>query len=1639
MIRNYLKGSGSIRGGNPVCRTTMALVISLMLVHTAFAFDLEKAKKDYSGAHFAVASIKEVLYENAPAIAVSLTVPVDKERLEERQVTLEGGSSDHWVVSRDRTKVIFPFVTPETTYTVRVSNTVADINGQKLNFPDSKEITTQALTPAVNFTSSAHILSSSSPRHLPVTTLNVDEVTIDFFRIDTKHIPGMAGGLSENGTDGYYQMDRLKEIGKLVHTGRFQLNPRKNQRTEYNIDLTKIKALKAPGAYVAVMYQPGTYRYEYEHAFFMQTDIGLHVRRYEKTFDVYAQDIATGKPMEGVRVDVTDEKGKILDTGESDELGRISFRSKPAQHHLMATSGKQFSVLPLNRNALDLSGLKNAVSVHSPYQIYPWGPRKLYRPGEKIEVNMLVRDYDGKLPAGLPLSYTLYKPDGSRVTAGQLQPEETGFYRFDYQTSATSQTGAYTLTLTFAGTNTVRYQVKVEEFLPERLDLTLFDGQNETKRILAAPDRLLVPVTSHYLYGAPAAGNKVDGFVTASVDPHPFESLPTFFFGDKAEKMATRRRDFDELHLDQGGAGTLSVANAWGTVKSPVRLRVNASVYETGGRPVTRSARLTLLSGERFVGIEPQFNGKPDANATVDIKVGYADRQGNWQEAKDLQVTLIRQDRNWYWRHTNSRGWHWAWNESPVTVFSKSLATRAGETTTVSLPLSWGRYRVEVSDGTTQSAYDFETSWSWWGNAGTGSSQKPDQVSLGFGKGTYKPGETAKLRITPPQDGLALITVESSEKVLFTSYEAVKSEGTVVAVPTDASWNRHDLYASVMVIRPGDMKTTPVPTRAFGMVHLPVKREGTRLEVAIDAPDRTEPNKTVTANIHVTAPGGAPLAPNTRVVVALVDVGILNITRYATPDAESYFFGPRRYTVDLFDNYGEVIDNLGPKTARQRFGGGFAESDAELSRGGDKPKSDVRMVSFFSEPLAVDEHGHVSAAFDLPDFNGQLRWMVLAFADEQFGNVDADTKVADKIVTQVAMPRFLAMGDRSTLALDLRNMSGAPQELSLEMTLKGALAARSETRTLALADREKATLRFPMGAEKSSGQGVISLHLTGTGEKPGEAIEITRTWRLGVRSPYPSVTRKTVATLDAGTRWAPTLKTDDLVPESVRLQMNLSSRPPIDYAGHFEYLLHYPYGCLEQSISSGYPWLLATPAALSEMGLADRVEKQFERPYDEAFRRTQVEKAVNRVLDCQKSNGSFGLWSSDSPEDEWLTAYAAEFLHDARKMGMSVGANALEQADMRLRKYLKGSAGTGGRHWSDDADHYRFAYQSYAGYLLARNGSARLSDLRRLYKRYDGKTGDDGLSWMHMAAAFKMAGDARNMDRAFEKALAERKRPRHRYYGEYGSSVRDLCRMAELAMAHGFGGTGDLIEELTGAVKDRRWLSTQERISLFRTATLTLAKAGEPWDADLITQGGTQSLERSKDFSSLFDLSRYKGLRAIKAGRRTLYANISLTGDRRSAPAPVSHEMTVTRDFFDIDGNPKAPAAMKSGELAVVRLKVTTTRRTPDGLVVDLLPAGVEIENQNLGLASIRLDEIRVDGKPIGELRDQSAVKHEEFRDDRYVAAVSVDKGRPVTLFYLVRAVTPGIYRMPGSYVEDMYRPYRHAVGGSFETLTVTE
>jgi len=309
---------------------------------------------------------------------------------------------------------------------------------------------------------------------------------------------------------------------------------------------------------------------------------------------------------------------------------------------------------------------------------------------------------------------------------------------------------------------------------------------------------------------------------------------------------------------------------------------------------------------------------------------------------------------------------------------------------------------------------------------------------------------------------------------------------------------------------------------------------------------------------------------------------------------------------------------------------------------------------------------------------------------------------------------------------------------------------------------------------------------------------------------------------------------------------------------------------------------------------------------------------------------------------------------------------------------------------------------------------------------------------MYTAAALRLAGDEKNADLAFHRAMDQRFRDEKRYYGTFGSNLRDLAKIMELSLVHGFD-TQNLVPDLVDRVKQRRYLSTQERMALFKTALVLHGKRNEPWSATLVSERLNQKLRQAPVFTTVFDLEQYHGLEKIQAGQETVYADIRLTGQTREPPRETSRGITVHRKFYDTRGEPMALETMTSGKTVLVRLDITADRRTPDGLVVDLLPAGLEIENQNLSRAAMTLDGITIDGTPLDELKTETFLRYEAFRSDRYLAAVDIPEKGTVRLFYLVRAVTPGSYQIPPSYVEDMYRPFRFGVGKTPGRLRVVE
>ncbi len=1587
----------------------------------------------YEGQPMKITSVQEESWENGAALVVRVSVPVEDQANWRRYLKVEKGGerqpADHWVRSEDGMAVIYPFVEPATTYTLRIEPGLPAINGNAVIQPGIHSIDTRRTEPSASFAGDGHVLSSALRRALPVTTLNIDEVDIELFRIAVDKI-GDWSYYTDNQRRYYSQLNDFADKNPLVYSARFPIEHQRNQRTTTNLDLSDIEALNEPGAYLAVLSAPGHYEYNLETNFFTVSDIGVQVRLNDQQMRVNTHSIESGEVLSGVTLSLYNGS-ELIGRQKVNREGEAVFDAFYQNGQtLVAEKDNHLTVLRYDRSPLDLSAFDNAVTRHQPYQVFSWGPRDLYRPGETLDVYALLKDYDGKAVDSFPLHVALFDPTGSRISTRSLNRTDSGRYEFQYELSDNAKTGTWRLRFNIpAGGDEVlrEHEIQVEEFLPERLELTLFDGDPTQRRQVATRSEVTVPVQGDYLYGAPASGNKIDGFVIAEVDRHPFEAWTSYFFGLDGETIPYPRQPIPETKLDSSGAAGLKIpVKNWTEVQSPLALTASVSLYESGGRPVTRSTTVTNILTDELVGLEPQFQDRPTNRSRPGFKAILTNAEGELISGEGYNARLFREDRNYYWTYSESEGWRWHYDPLDYEVFSAKLEFDGQSATEFSVPVEWGNYRLEVrdSDNTLVNRYRFRTRWSGWGNT-SGDSLKPDQVLMTFEKDQYQPGEVVRVNLVPPVDGLASITVESNEGVLWRTRMDVSAEGTELTIMSDSDWDRHDLYVTATVLTPGDMKHSVAPKRAFGFAHLPIRRADAELDVSIAVAERVQPRRPVTAELQLN--GEVPKG-KVWVSVAAVDVGVLNITRFKTPDPVDYLFGARRYDYQFFDVYGRIIENAGYDYAAQRFGGGFMQSEAELTRGGDKPDNEVQIVSLQSQPVRFDDEGRAQVTLDVPDFNGRLRWMAVVWSDDSYGHADADTQVADPLVTQLSRPRFLALGDESRLALDVSNQSGAAQSLTVEFSVTGALTTQSWTESLTLEDSARETLMFPVKA-------------TGLGSAPIEArihtedgaIDLTRSWSLGTRSAYPSVTRKEQAVVNEGEVWEPGLEIDDLVASSVQARLVVSPRPPIDITSQFDALLRYPYGCTEQSTSSGYPWALVSPEAADRFGLRKLIEDRFEQPYTDRFRREQLEVAIERVLRRQNNSGGFGVWSSDETEMNWLTVYVADFLTAARDVGAEVPNDAMNLTLNRLDAYLRGRASIQSR-WSSDSRYYEFATQAYATYVLARSNRAQLAHLRRLYEQSEALDSRSGLPWAQLGYALDLAGDDALADQAYEKA--KNTDYTAGYYGYYGSELRDSALVFAVLSKAGKADQQQLLH-LFETVRERRWLSTQERNALFQAAVAGAADAELSTQALLTTDNFKQRIDQEEAFKTLIGAADLASLQSVQSLDGTLYTSLELVGEQISPPQPISNEVSIRRNYYDLDGKPLKLDRLKSGDLIIVRLIADAGRSIPDGLVVDLLPAGLELENQNLANASVDLSKLTLDGEAMMDWQQNSEILHVEYRDDRFVAAVELNSWGDTRLYYLARAVTPGEYLVPPPYVEDMYRPYYHAVGTTPERLII--
>ena len=1477
-------------------------------------------------------------------------------------------------------------------YEVTVRAGVPSTVDETLKAPAGYTVYVRDRKATARFTGTAYVLPRTGARGVPVVTVNSSGLILELLRVGDRSLArSVVDGSFRRQLQPYEVEQIADDSGAKVWSGAMPVERVLNQEVTTAFPVDEAVGQLDPGVYVLAARPEEEPEYTGSPRatqWFIVSDLGLASFAGTDGLHGFVRSLATAAPVEGAEVRLVARNDEVLGTATADDAGHVAFPAGLARGTggmtptLLVAETKEgdYAFLDLTTPGFDLTDRGvDGRPAPGPLDAFLYTERGVYRAGETVELTALLRDGKANAAPDVPLTLVVSRPDG--VQYAKASPPDGGLggrvLPVDLVPSAMSGTWRVEAFADPKAPPIGATTFLVEDFVPQRIELTLATEATS----IGATSPATIDIDAQYLYGAPAAALGVEGDIIVKPAEKGLASLPGYRFG-LADDAATpvRRPILDLVRTDTDGKASLAVALP--DLDPSTRLReaeIAIRVREPGGRAVEERLTLPVVTDGPRIGVKPLFADDQLAEgATAAFEVVAVDGAGARTALSGVEWELLKVERRFQW-YTRDGRWDFQVVEATSRVGSGTLDLAAGAPARIAQAVEWGTYRLEVTSAANSEASTSLDFAAGWVAVGAGA-ETPDLLEVSLDKAEYAPGDTATLRLTPQFAGTALVTVVGDGLVAMKTVD-VPAAGTTVSLPVTDDWSP-GAYVTATLYRPMDVDAGRMPARAIGLKWATVDRQQRTLAVAIEAPAEAAPRGPLTVHLKVT---GLAAGETAFVTLAAVDVGILNLTDYEAPDAAGYYLGQRRLSADIRDLYGALIDSLSATRGRLRSGGDVGAGLSEAS----PPTQEL--VAEFSGILAVGDDGTAEATFELPAFNGTVRLMAVAWSKQKVGNAEKDVVVRDPVVVMGAAPRFLAPGDESRLRLDLDNVSGPAGDYAIAVETEGALAVGAVPAKLTLAAGAKASIDVAL-ATNGIGAGALSVSLTA----PDGTVYDQR-FAIPIRPAAAPTTMRSLEALaarDGETSLGPD-RFAGLVPETASLTVTVSDLAGVDVPGLLAFLDRYPYGCAEQTTSRALPLLYANAVATS-VGLGSDGEI-----------RKRVEAAVERLLQYQSSSGAFGLWGPDGGGDLWLTAYVTDFLTRAKAAGYAVPDDVLSLALDRIQNDLG---------YASNFEKGGGTEVAYGLYVLARNGRASIADLRYFA---DDRIGDfgSGLAQAQIAAGLAFYGDKGRATATFATAAAsiETAVVDQSARTDFGTSARDaaatLALVAEadldraaipaLAQALETDGAG----ETTPSTQEAAWMVVAANALSGRSTGLTLEVDGLPHAGALFRRESAASLARGP-------------LAIVNRGPAATMATITVEGTPKAPLAAAQSGMTLEKAYYHLDGSDASADEVAQNERLVVVLTLQALEpRQSRLLLVDLLPAGFEIENPALMTSA--------DLAAFPWLSADDAPAHAEFRDDRFVAAFEpgTDATRGLTVAYMVRAVSPGSYVNPAASVEDMYRP----------------
>ena len=1460
---------------------------------------------------------------------------------------------------------------PETAYRFIVRKGVENSEGRKLEYDAEFQIRFSARPTELKALSSGLVFPlKRTNRILPLEICNLDEIQVRVLHLYENNLLRFS---MEPNWHGYI---KALDFGKVIAEKSIPVKIPRNKEVNYGLNLNRLLPMDKTGAYGLILTAVEKKRNQKTVQLVVTvTDLAPQCVIDEKGQRVFAavRRLSDGAACPGTQVTLVSKKFQVLGQGRTDASGLVSLDySKAAAandktdfpHALLVKAGAdlvfQQEIFFKGHSLAEFeSDGKNQNSTEPRALVYT--ERGVYRPGEKIYASIWVRNPELKEMSSVPCLVTVQDPSGNVIYSRKTKTGTAGLIHTDFILPEDAPGGSYNVSCSAADDSCTwgSSSFLSADFVPDRIKVSLKGPQNELSAVNEAAD---FSFSAEYYFG----GKLEKAPYQFTVIPKPAAPRPEWKDWTVGSQEFTPGKKFSRSGklADQGQKVTYPGFIALGgKAYAPVALNAAAQVSEPGGRAVTANTSLIYHPTPYYLGLQQESEND---QAVINWKFFRAEKESLVkQENQKIELKLLRHE----WKYILKKSGHKLsreWVQEKVPAGTDTIETGKLQQGSWRKKLPGGRYELIAECGGMRTTLEF---WHWYGEGGVRSSN-PAVISCTTDKKLYLPGETAKITLNSASDGTVLIALGGRKLAGYKTFP-VKKGKNLLAVQIPAGIETSACYAGLTQIS-GE-------TRQFGLIRFNLDQKRHRLALELAAPEKAMPREKIKVKVSLKTPEGLP--QNGMVQLFAVDEGILALTNYKTPDIFDYFYGQYNCDFIFTDIYSLLYPDL--KIGRDgKIGGGAGDEDDAAARSRRNAARKATLKSAVAVLPPVQVNGSREFEIALPDHLGAMRLMAVASAADRAGSAQKMLKMRDCLDILPTAPQVCAPGDQVELTFALFNHELKEGKAQFELELPGGKKVQAEP---VFKKGKSAVFRTVIQAPAKEG-----LHsLTATLKKDG--IVKKKELKLAVRLPNPAVTYTVMRTLKPGEKWdsgkAPAFAVDSEYSITVSGSSAAVLRNAVDW------LNRYPYGCLEQTVSAAFPFLSAD--ALEKCGVISAQMAQ--------TAKVKANISAAKILSMMLYNGAFPMWSGGTTEWTGGTVYAAHFL--------AAGGNLRNGKQKNLLTgYLKGLL------QNASAARYERAYAAYVLALLKNSSKETLSGARNILA---GKT-DDYASFLAAAALLETgySGEAYpHLKLLLRKEIWRVDGSAPHFAGPAAKAGMTLYILMK-QQTDAPEAIAKLRQTLLRTVRTNGsgWGVTHANAwAVLGLAELERNSAGAKGAAVLSLPGKkTQNVDPARN--ETIRLTGSAPVTVLNSGNSPIYITYRIKGVPVKAE-PVRQVLGVKRSFLR---NGKAVSSAKQGDLLTVRIQLDSTAAVKDFVLSDLLPSGLEIEDERFATRS--------KGAALTNRNQKNlTVKQEEKRPGEFVLSGDLWKRGTVTVTYQARAVSRGKFAMGSTSAEAMYEPETRA------------